>query len=417
MMRSTSLYFGKSVWKASQIILKHTVTRLLNNLQLKSCSTQSGTGLNMASSVHEKVKNYYTSLESSDSLQTNAACSALSRPLSQSIQEALKQVHPEVCRRFFGCGVVAPEKLKGCSVLDLGSGSGRDCYVLSKLVGEDGHVTGIDMAEKMIQSSREYIQYHQECFGYARPNTVFVHGYMEKLSDAEIQDNSMDVVVSNCVICLCTDKRAVLSEAYKVLKVGGEVYFSDMYASKVVPDFYKEDSVLWGEGMAGALYWHDFISMVKELGFCTPQLVAASHIVVHNPELQRKAGDVKYASGTYRVFKVPRHDIQTTALVTYNGTVPGYPEYFQFDASNIFKTNVAVEVDAEMAAILQYSRFSPDFTIQITDKPDLSLSSNQHYCHLNPFSLADKLGSSVNQCSKTNITDVCGSKPASGSCG
>ncbi|KAI5099376.1 hypothetical protein C0J45_11515 [Silurus meridionalis] len=398
----------------------------------------------MASPLHDQVKSYYSSLESTAALQTSAACSALSRPLSPGIQQALTLIHPEVSKRFFGCGLVAPEKLKGCSVLDLGSGSGRDCYVLSRLVGEDGHVTGIDMTEDLIQASRKYVKYHQERFGFAEPNTEFVHGYMEKLSDAGIGDDSLDVVVSNCVICLCPDKRAVLSEAYRVLKIGGELYFSDIYANEVVPESFKLDPVLWGEGMGGALYWHDFISIMKELGFSTPRLVAASRIDVHNPELQTKAdfalfpqmkmqfkgrrfdtiaekwherwehhiavsGDyyeddskIKYASGTYRAFKLPQQSIRNKALVTYKGTVPDCAEGFDLDASNSFKVNVCVEVDAETAAILQYTRFSPDFLLQMTEKPDPKLSSVQQYCNLSPFLLADRLGSYVKQCSKIN---------------
>uniref|UniRef100_A0A673HKC9 Arsenite methyltransferase n=1 Tax=Sinocyclocheilus rhinocerous TaxID=307959 RepID=A0A673HKC9_9TELE len=348
--------------------------------------------LSMSSAVHENVKNYYGSrLETSDDLQTNAACSMPSRPLPKSACEALKQVHPNVCKRYFGCGLVIPEKLEGCAVLDLGSGSGRDCYVFSKLVGERGQVIGLDMTDEMIVASQKYVQYHQEKFGYSKPNTVFVKGYMEKLSDAGIQNNSLDVVVY----------RTVISEAYKVLKEGGELYYSDMYASKAVPDFFKEDPVLWGEGMAGALYWRDLITLMKDIGFSTPHLVAGSHIVVHNPELQRKTGDVKYASGTYRIFKLPQNSIKTKALVTYKGTVPDCAECFEFDASHYFKTNVPVEVGAEMAAILQNTRFSTDFNISMLETTDPNQSSTPQYCHLSPFLLADKLGSSVKQCSKT----------------
>ncbi|KAI7801057.1 hypothetical protein IRJ41_018277 [Triplophysa rosa] len=294
--------------------------------------------LNMSSAVHENVKNYYGSrLETSEDLQTNAACVMPSRPLAKSACEALRQVHPDVCKRYFGCGLVIPEKLEGCKVLDLGSGSGRDCYVLSKLVGERGQVAGLDMTDEMIVASQQYAQYHQEKFGYSKANTVFVKGYMEKLSEAGIQSNSLDVVVSNCVICLCPDKKIVIKEAYKVLKEGGELYYSDMYASKVVPDSFKEDPVLWGEGMAGALYWQDLITLMKETGFSTPHLVAGSHIVVHNPELQQKTGDVKYSSGTYRIFKLPQLSITTKALVTYKGTVPDCADCFEFDASHSFK--------------------------------------------------------------------------------
>ncbi|KAA0702104.1 Arsenite methyltransferase [Triplophysa tibetana] len=335
--------------------------------------------LNMSSAVHENVKNYYGSrLETSEDLQTNAACVMPSRPLPKSACEALGQVHPDVCKRYFGCGLVIPEKLEGCKVLDLGSGSGRDCYVLSKLVGERGQVTGLDMTDEMIVASQKYGQYHQEKFGYSKANTVFVKGYMEKLN-----------------------KKTVIKEVYKVLKVsfydiffciascyeyhafhgcisqeGGELYYSDMYASKVTPESFKEDPVLWGEGMAGALYWQDLITLMKETGFSTPHLVAGSHIVVQNPELQQKTGDVKYSSGTYRIFKLPQHSLTTKALVTYKGTVPDCVDCFEFDASHSFKTNVPVEVGAEMAAILQHTRFSTDFSITMLDIPDPNLSGN-----------------------------------------
>ncbi|TRY81812.1 hypothetical protein DNTS_001890 [Danionella cerebrum] len=354
------------------------------------------------SSVHENVKNYYGSrLETSDDLQTNAACVLPSRPLPHSACEALKQVHPDVCRRYFGCGLVIPEKLEGCRVLDLGSGSGRDCFVLSKLVGEHGVVIGLDMTDEMIYASKKYEQYHQEKFGYTKPNTIFVKGYMEKLSEAGIQNNSLDVIVSNCVICLCPDKKRVIREAFRALKEGGEMYYSDMYASKAVPDSLKEDIVLWGEGMAGALYWRDFIDLMKETGFSTPHLVSGSHIVVHNQELQKKTGDVKYASGTFRIFKLPQKSIRSKAVVTYKGTIPDCEDCFQFDASHSFKTNVPLEVEEDMAAILQNTRFSSDFHINMVDTPDSAQIPAAQFCHLSPFNLADKRGSSVNQCSKT----------------
>uniref|UniRef100_A0A3B1IGP0 Arsenite methyltransferase n=1 Tax=Astyanax mexicanus TaxID=7994 RepID=A0A3B1IGP0_ASTMX len=344
----------------------------------------------MASVVHEKVKSYYSSLETGEDLQTSAACPAPSRLLSPSAKTALQQVHPDVCKRFLGCGVVVPEKLKGCSILDLGSGSGRDCYMLSKLVGEDGHVTGIDMTSELVEASRKYIQYHQELFGYAKPNTVFLQGYMEKLGEAGIKDSSVDVIVSNCVICLCPDKRAVLREAYKVLKEGGELYFSDMYANKVVPDSFREDAVLWVDK------W----------------------IFKNMSEGHKKQCDIKYASGTYRIFKLPKHSIRSKALVTYKGTVPDCEEHFAFDASYSFKTNLTMDVDAEMAAILQCTRFSSDFTVQMTDEPDPSLDSTRQVYHLlNPFQLADRLGSCIKQCSKTGSTAACGTKTTSGNCG
>lgn len=125
--------------------------------------------------------------------------------------------------RYFGCGLPFPTKLGGCRVLDLGSGSGRDCFAFSKLVGESGHVTGIDMTEELVMRetcphsvgivdcgypvcqlnsllfqvavSREYAEYHQKTFGYKEANVSFVQGYMEKLNEAGVQDNTIDAVM------------------------------------------------------------------------------------------------------------------------------------------------------------------------------------------------------------------------------
>uniref|UniRef100_UPI003AAB5A17 arsenite methyltransferase n=1 Tax=Centroberyx gerrardi TaxID=166262 RepID=UPI003AAB5A17 len=359
--------------------------------------------MSTSADVHENVKKYYGSrLESSGDLQTSvSSCSFSFRPPPKSVKDALSLVHPEVTKRFFGCGLPVPGKLAGCRVLDLGSGSGRDCYALGKLVGQSGHVTGIDMTEEMIEASRTYIEYHQKTFGYDEPNIAFVQGHMEKLGEAGIHSDSMDIVISNCVICLCPDKRAVLQEAYRVLKEGGELYFSDMYASKVVPDHLKQDAVLWGEGMGGSLFWQDLISLAHSVGFSTPRLVSASRVVVFNCELKAKAGDISYASGTYRLFKLPKNPVMSKAAVTYKGTVADFPDELEFDSSHCFKKDVAVEVNGEMAAVLQSSRFFPDFNIQILGEAEPSCSSAPQFCHLDPFLLADRVGASVKQCSKT----------------
>ncbi|KAF7219012.1 arsenite methyltransferase [Nothobranchius furzeri] len=351
-----------------------------------------------------KVKEYYgLCLETSRDLQTSAAsCWSTCSPLPRSVTEALGQVHHEVSKRFFGCGLPFPAKLEGCRVLDLGSGSGRDVFAFSKLVGPDGHVTGIDMTEELISASRQYVEYHQKKFGYEAPNVTFVQGYVEKLSEAAIQISSMDVVISNCVICLCPDKKVVLQEAYNILKEGGELYFSDMFASRVIPEHMKQDPVLWGEGMSGSLFWKDLISLAHETGFSTPLLVSASHIEVHNRDLKAKAGDIRYASGTYRLFKLPKRSARSGAVVTYKGTLSDFPEQLYFDSSHSFKKDVKVEVNAEMLAILQNSRFCSDFKIQMLDKPESTTQSTDPFCLLDPFLLADRRGASVRQCSKTH---------------
>ncbi|XP_070827369.1 arsenite methyltransferase-like [Chaetodon trifascialis] len=175
-----------------------------------------------------------------------------------------------------------------------------------------------------------------------------------------------------------------------------------MYASKVIPDHMKKDPLLWGEGMGGSLFWKDLISLAHSVGFSTPHLVSSSSIVVYNNELKAKAGDINYSSSTYRMFKLPKSRVMTQATVIYKGIVTDFLDQLDFDSNHCFKKDVAVEVNGTMATILQSSRFSPDFKIEISDKPDKSSSeSTPQYCHLDPFLLAEKLGYTVAQSSKT----------------
>uniref|UniRef100_V9L122 Arsenite methyltransferase n=1 Tax=Callorhinchus milii TaxID=7868 RepID=V9L122_CALMI len=361
------------------------------------------------SAIRERVQSYYGKrLKQSGDLQTNVTCPK-SLPLSKLAREALELIHPEVSRRYFGCGLVIPSNLEGCRILDLGSGSGRDCYALSKLVGPSGHVTGVDMTDELIQVARSYISYHQEKFGFKDSNTEFVQGYIEKLGEAGIPYGAFDILISNCVICLCADKKAVFQEAYRVLKEGGEMYFSDMYASQPVAEELRHDPVLWGEGLGGSLYWKDLISMVKELGFSTPHLVTASHIVIYNPEHLKQTGDVQYASGTYRFFKLPTARNDQKALVTYKGTITDFPEQLLFDAIHTFKKDEAVAVDGELATVLKSSRFASHFDVHSAEHEESTEDNPQQQtlCHLNPFLLADTLGSSIPKACKTPKDGAC----------
>ncbi|XP_078264931.1 arsenite methyltransferase [Rhinoraja longicauda] len=365
-----------------------------------------------AHSVQDQVKSYYGKrLKRSEDLQTDVSCSLQCSPSSKSACNAMALVHPEVSSRYFGCGLVIPESVGGCHVLDLGSGSGRDCFVLSKLVGPLGCVTGVDMTDELIQLSRKYVSYHQEKFGYKEANTDFVQGYIEKLGEAGIQYNSYDLLVSNCVICLCPDKMAVFQEAHRALKEGGEMYFSDMYASEPLDEELKKDALLWGEGLAGALFWKDLIRLVKSVGFSTPYLVTASHINIQKPELLKQTGNVRYASGTYRFFKLPAVRNEGRGLVTYKGTVDDHPLDLRFDSAHSFKKDKPVEVDGELAMVLKTSRFAAHFIIELVEGGEAPLKDEpQQCCQLNPFLLADTLGLHIQKCSKGQKATLCGNK-------
>ncbi|XP_044154163.1 LOW QUALITY PROTEIN: arsenite methyltransferase-like [Bufo gargarizans] len=322
--------------------------------------------------IHEDVKEYYGKLlQNSKDLKTNA-CVTPSKPVPKFIRDALTEVHDEVSSRYYGCGLVVPECLENCRILDLGSGSGRDCYVLSMLVGPKGHVTGVDMTDEQVEIARKYIDYHRKKFGYQEPNINFVSGYIEDVKAAGIGDQSYDIIISNCVINLTPDKKAVLREAYRVLKDGGEIYFSDVYSNKPVPDELRENKVLWGECISGALFWKDLYLIAEEIGFSPPRLVTSSYITVNNKELENIIGDLKFVSATYRLFKLPQNSVTEKGLVIYNGGITGCENEIQFDTNFTFKEGEATSVDEELWSILKTSRFSDEFLFQSWGKEGTS---------------------------------------------
>lgn len=180
--------------------------------------------------------------------------------------------------KYYGCGFVIPEQLKGLRVLDLGCGSGRDCYVLAQWVGESGRVVGVDMTDEQLQVANTYINWHRERNGFSVANVEFHKGYIERLGDLGFDENSFDVIVSNCVINLSPNKEAVLREVYRLLKPGGEFFFSDVYSDRRIPQPLRQDQVLWGECLSGALYWNDFLRLSKNCGFIDPRLYEDKYV-------------------------------------------------------------------------------------------------------------------------------------------
>jgi arsenite methyltransferase len=179
----------------------------------------------------EVVKEYYGRyLQTKKDLQTSACCTAEALP--PYLLGILQQIHPEVLDKFYGCGSPLPLELTGKTILDLGCGTGRDCFILSKLVGPHGQVLGIDMTQEQIALAQKHLSYHMDKFHYSKPNLQFIQGYIEDLRSSGIQSGSIDAVISNCVINLSPKKELVFSEIFRVLKPGGELYFSDVFSDR-----------------------------------------------------------------------------------------------------------------------------------------------------------------------------------------
>lgn len=311
----------------------------------------------------EVVKDYYGKLlQSSKDLKTTACCDGGELP--SHLQPLLAKVHPEVASKYYGCGIVVPAELGGLRVLDLGSGSGRDTYLLAQLVGASGEVVGVDMTDEQLATANAHLAWHQERFGYARSNVRFLKGYIERLDELGLEPESFDVIVSNCVINLSVDKPAVLRGALRLLKPGGELYFSDVYCDRRLPLSIKVDPVLYGECLGGALYWNDFLPMAKAAGFLDPRLVTSRPIEITNEAVRRKLGTASFFSATYRMFKLD--GLETACedygqAVVYRGSVAEQPDAFELDGHHLMERGKVFPVCGNSWRILADTRFARHF--------------------------------------------------------
>lgn len=311
------------------------------------------------------MQDYYGKvLQTKKDLQTNVCCVASGAPLH--IRPVLDKIHPEVHEKFYGCGSPTPPALEGCTTLDLGSGSGRDVYVFSHLVGENGKAIGVDMTPNQLEVANKHLDYHREKYGYEKSNVEFHHGFIEDLQSVGIADESIDVISSNCVINLSPDKEKVFAEAFRVLKPGGEMYFSDVFASRRIPKHLQEDPTIRGECLGGALYLEDFRRLLAQVGCNDYRIVSKSQIKVQNASMEEKIGMVDFYSITVRAFKLDLEDRCENFghIVTYKGGIPEFPHRFPLDASHTFEKGLPVPVCGNTAKMIAETRLKPYFDVQ-----------------------------------------------------
>jgi arsenite methyltransferase len=312
----------------------------------------------------ESVKDYYSKvLKTNEDLKTNACCTKETIPAN--VKAILKDIHPEVLSKYYGCGSPVPFALKGKTVLDLGSGSGRDCFILSKLVGPNGNVIGVDMTDEQLEVANSHISYHMDRFGYDKPNVIFKKGYIEDLQSAGIENESIDVVISNCVLNLSTNKRKVFSEIFRVLKPGGELYFSDVFSGCRIPESLVKDPILFGECLSGAMYVEDFRRLLTSLGYPEYRTLSNRKIDLKSSEIEQKIGMIDFYSITIRVFKIPLEDRCENygQVAIYKGNLEESPENFVLDDHHVFNTNEPVPICGNTSAILQKTRYAEYFDV------------------------------------------------------
>ena len=315
--------------------------------------------------TQKEVQEYYGKvLATNKDLKTNACCLADSVPNYQ--KAYLSQIHSEVIEKFYGCGSPIPYALEGQNILDLGSGSGRDSFLLAALAGKAGSVIGVDMTAEQLAVADKHRDYHIKQFGLQSSSIQFKKGFIEDLKSLDIADNSLDLVVSNCVINLSPNKELVFREIFRVLKPGGELYFSDIFSTRRLPESFKKDSVLVGECLGGALYTEDFRRMMFNLGINDYRIVKSSLVTINDPEIEARIGKTQFLSNTVRAFKINLEDRceDFGQVATYKGGLRFSEELFVLDDHHIFEKNRPMLVCGNTADMLTKSRYGKYFEVR-----------------------------------------------------
>jgi arsenite methyltransferase len=218
------------------------------------------------------------------------------------------QSAPEGADMGLGCGnpVALASLREGETVVDLGAGGGFDCFLAANKVGANGRIIGVDMTPEMVEKARQ----NARKGGYK--NVEFRLGEIESLP---VEDESVDVVISNCVINLVPDKKKAFSEAFRVLKPGGRIMISDIVLLRELPERIKQSLELYVSCLSGAALRDEYLLAVKEAGFEKVKVVdetvfpaksltdgpAATAIIA---DLRLSTGQIEKIAGSVRSIKV-----------------------------------------------------------------------------------------------------------------
>ena len=211
-----------------------------------------------------------------------------------------------------------------------------------------------------------WLPLQRERFGFKASNVQFLQGYIEDLKSLGIKDNSIDVVISNCVINLSPAKELVFKEIFRVLKPGGELYFSDVFADRRIPESLADDHVLRGECLCGAMYVEDFRRLMAKVGWADFRYTSSYIIELSNEEIENRIGFVNFSSRTVRAFKLD--DLEDICedygqLALYDGSIPGCPHFFDLDDHHRFFTNKPMLVCGNTASMVSKTRYGRAFKV------------------------------------------------------
>lgn len=265
-------------------------------------------------------------------------------------QAEISHIPKEVLDRFYGCG--SPVTLAGLApvetVVDLGSGGGIDCFIAAKKVGPSGRVIGVDMTDQMLEVANRNKSPVADNLGY--DVVEFRRGYLEQIP---VQNKTVDLVTSNCVINLSPDKKAVFAEMWRVLKDHGRIVVSDIVSEEAVPAHLRVNRMLWGECISGALTEEEFLADLEQSGFYGLQILKKTY--------WKEVEGYKFFSVTARGYK-----FEKSSGCVFQGQRAIYlgPQKAVLDEEgHLFPRNEAIEVCTDTAAKLAAPPYRGSFVI------------------------------------------------------
>lgn len=275
------------------------------------------------------------------------------------VRELLPTIPQAVLDGFGRTGAAVPPALEGCTVLDLGCKTGREAFLAARLVGETGRVISIDASADAIATASECAKNIDRL--------SFAVGDLRDLGACGIEPGSVDVVISNCGIFDDSCPKPIFEEIWKALKVGGELYFTEVFANRRVEAEVREDADALANGLANAVYQEDFRRMMNKVGWIDFRCMNSVRVSV-DAALEEKLNETQYAVRTIRAFKLPDYmeDIceQYGQWATYEGGIPGMNQYFDLDDHHRFFLDVPMSVCGNSCCYVQDTRYGKFFRIE-----------------------------------------------------
>ncbi len=265
-------------------------------------------------------------------------------------QEDTSHIPQEVLDRFYGCGspTTIARVSEGETMVDLGAGAGIDCFIAAKKVGKSGKIYGIDMTDEMLKVANENSRLVAKKLGY--DVVEFRKGFLEKIP---VNDSTVDLITSNCVINLSPDKKAVFDEMWRVLNDHGRIVVSDIVSEEETPPHLRANKQLWGECISGALTEDEFLMYLEQAGFYGIQTL--------QKVFWKEVEGYSFHSISVRGYKFQKRDgcVYVGQKAIYHGPYKAIVD----EEGHLFPRNEPVEICTDTAAKLTNEPYTGQFTI------------------------------------------------------